>query len=153
MIDRDWIVAHIPHRGTMCLLDRVTGWDDAHIVCESDSHRRAGHPLAHAGRLGPAALIEYAAQAMAVHGALLAGDTPPPASGYLTSTRDVHWTRPRIDDIDAPLHIRAERLSGNAVTVLYRFEVCAAGERLAQGRASAVLDTAALGEPTRKEIR
>lgn len=145
MIDRDWIVAHIPHRGTMCLLDRVTGWDAAAIVCESDSHRRPGHPLAHAGRLGPAALIEYAAQAMAVHGALLAGDAPAPAAGYLTSARDVRWSRPRLDDLDAPLTIRAERLSGTPATVLYRFEICAAGERLAEGRVSAVLDTAALG--------
>jgi predicted hotdog family 3-hydroxylacyl-ACP dehydratase len=70
--------------GSMCLLERVLAWDAAHIHCLATSHTGAGHPLAHAGTLGMANGIEYAAQAMAVHGALLAGSETAPAAGFLT---------------------------------------------------------------------
>ena len=35
----------IPHRGAMCLLDRVENWDKDHIVCRTTSHRRPDNPL------------------------------------------------------------------------------------------------------------
>jgi hypothetical protein len=45
------------------------------------------NPLRAAGSLGVANAIEYAAQAMAVHGALLGGSDGAPQAGYLTSVR------------------------------------------------------------------
>ena len=66
------IARRIPHQGRMCLLDAVTEWDGAHIVCQASSHRASDNPLRAEGRLGAACGVEYAAQAMAVHGALLA---------------------------------------------------------------------------------
>ena len=68
--DRGWIEAHIPHQGRMCLLDEVRAWDQAGVECASRTHRAPDHPLRAHGRLGSACLLEYAAQAMAVHGAL-----------------------------------------------------------------------------------
>ena len=56
----------------MCLLDAVLDWDDARITCRATSHADPANPLRADGRLGAANGIEYAAQAMAVHGALLA---------------------------------------------------------------------------------
>jgi predicted hotdog family 3-hydroxylacyl-ACP dehydratase len=72
-LDRAWIEGHIPHQGRMCLLDEVIGWNSGSISCRSGSHRALDHPLRAHGRLGIACGIEYAAQAMAVHGALVAG--------------------------------------------------------------------------------
>jgi predicted hotdog family 3-hydroxylacyl-ACP dehydratase len=145
MMDKDWIEARIPHKGTMCLLDRVEHWTDDDIVCLTDSHRAPDNPLRAADRLGIVTLIEYAAQAMAIHGALLAGgEACAPTAGYLASARDVRWQRARLDDLTAPLRLRASRLSGNGVTVMYRFEAEAGGQLLASGRLSAILDIAAL---------
>jgi predicted hotdog family 3-hydroxylacyl-ACP dehydratase len=72
-LDRTWIEGNIPHHGRMCLLDEVIEWDALRIRCRSGTHRLADHPLRSRGRLGVACGIEYAAQAMAVHGALIGG--------------------------------------------------------------------------------
>ncbi len=52
---------------------RSLEWDAQHIRCRSATHRLPGNPLRSQGRLGAACGIEYAAQAMAVHGALANG--------------------------------------------------------------------------------
>jgi len=141
ILDRAWIAARIPHRGSMCLLDAVESWNDTEIVCRASSHRLANNPLRAERSLGIANGIEYAAQTMAVHGALLASDAAP-AAGFLTSVRDVHWQRARLDDVAGDLTVRAERISGNEVNVLYRFSVHAEGVILLCGRASVMLDAA-----------
>ncbi len=141
--DHAWIAAHIPHQGTMCLLDRVEQWDSGSIVCRASSHRAADNPLRAADRLGIAAGIEYAAQAMAVHGALLGGDESAPEVGYLTSVRDVSWLRRCLDDIGEDLVVSAERISGNDVTVLYSFSIAGGGSVLLSGRASVMLKVVA----------
>ena len=144
MLDRTWIAAHIPHQGTMCLLDAVLEWSEAAIVCRATSHADPVNPLRAAGRLGAAAGIEYAAQAMAVHGALIAGDDAPPRQGYLTSVRGVSLHAARLDDLPGTLEVRAERLMGDANHILYQFSVAHAGRCLLEGRAAVVLDAAAL---------
>jgi predicted hotdog family 3-hydroxylacyl-ACP dehydratase len=144
VLDRDWIAAHIPHQGAMCLLDAVLDWSDAAIVCRATRHADPAHPLRAEGRLGAAAGIEYAAQAMAVHGALIAGDNAPPRQGYLTSVRSVALHVARLDDLPGTLEVRAERLSGDGNHILYQFRLDHAGRCLLEGRAAVVLDAAAL---------
>lgn len=139
-LDHAWIAAHIPHHGCMCLLDTVNSWDEHHICCQALSHRLSDNPLRAEARLGVANGIEYAAQAMAVHGALLAGADDAPRAGYLTSVREVEFHVARLDDIAGPLDIVAERLSGNANTILYSFTLSAQGQTLLNGRASVMLD-------------
>ena len=132
----------------MCLLDAVTGWDGERIACRATSHADPANPLRADGRLGAAAGIEYAAQAMAVHGALLAGPADAgeaPRQGYLTSVRGVTLHVARLDQLPGELDVEAERLSGDGNTILYRFAVSHAGRCLVDGRAAVVLDAAALG--------
>ena len=139
-LDHAWIAAHIPHQGRMCLLDRVLDWDAQRIACAATSHRDEANPLRAAGRLGASSAVEYATQAMAVHGVLRAADGAPLGVGYLTSVRGVHLHVDRLDDAAAELRIEAERLSGDERLILYQFSVSAAGRWLAEGRASVVLD-------------
>ena len=139
--DRDWIAAHIPHAGTMCLLDAVLDWSPEAIRCRADSHRDADNPLRADGRLGAAAGIEYAAQAMAVHGALLAASGDRPRQGYLASVRGVDFYADRLDDLAGDLDIDAERLSGDGNNVLYQFAVRGDGRLLLAGRAAVILDS------------
>ncbi len=144
MLDRTAIAARIPHQGDMCLLDTVRDWNASTIQCTASSHRRADNPLRDAERLGIAAGIEYAAQAMALHGGLLADSSQPPRQGYLASVRSVNFHTLRLDDQPADLLVEAERLSGDANQVLYRFTVSAAGQPLLDGRAAVILDAGAL---------
>jgi predicted hotdog family 3-hydroxylacyl-ACP dehydratase len=124
----------------MCLLDAVTAWDDNNIVCATTTHRLRPHPLASAGgRLGALAGIEYAAQAMAVHGALLAGEGMPPRAGMLGSARGVECRVARLDDIALPLSVSAQCLSADGRSQLYSFEISANGRVLVSGRATVVL--------------
>ncbi len=140
-LDRTWIASRIPHKHRMCLLDGVVEWGEARVVCRATSHRDVDNPLRAHGRLGVACGIEYAAQAMAVHGALLAAEGAPPRIGYLTSVREVALHASRLDDVVEDLEIEALRHSGDGNNILYRFSVRAGHRALLDGRAAVVLDT------------
>ena len=144
-MNRDWIAAHIPHQNQMCLLDAVLHWTPEMIRCIATTHRAAGHPMRAFGRLGAACGIEYAAQAMAVHGALCAAANTPPVPGLLLSARDVTLHVARLDDIAADLTILATRTGGDDGLIAYRFEVRADDRLLLEGRAAVML--AAPGAP------
>ncbi|MBA3598990.1 MAG: hydroxymyristoyl-ACP dehydratase [Methylibium sp.] len=140
-MDHAGIAARIPHAGRMCLLDRLEAWSDTHIRCSATSHADAGNPMRSAsGLLAPCA-IEYAAQAMALHGALLRAPATLPSPGYLASVRSVACHVLRLDDVAGALQIEAERLAGDGGPVLYRFSVGdERGKVLVEGRATVVLD-------------
>lgn len=144
MIDADGIAALIPHGHDMALLARVRDWTPTRIVCEADSHRAANNPLALDGVLYALAGIEYAAQAMAVHGGLSGTVGVRPRSGYIASLRDVRFFRARLDEDPAPLTIEAEKLAGDGVSVMYRFSVKAPHGEILSGRAAVVLE----GDPS-----
>ena len=139
-LDHAWIEQHIPHKGRMCLLDAVVSWDATRIRCSSTSHLKADNPLRAHGRLGAACGIEYAAQAMAVHGALLGASQDRPRAGFLASVRDVEAQVARLDTLGGPLNVEAERLSGNDNNILYRFALRCDERLLLTGRATVMLD-------------
>jgi predicted hotdog family 3-hydroxylacyl-ACP dehydratase len=139
--DREWIAARIPHSGSMCLLDGVVEWDAQHVRCVATSHLNTDNPLRSKGRLAAVCAIEYAAQAMAVHGALVGdGEAKRPRVGMLTSVRGVRSYVDRLDALDAPLDIEAERIGGDENTVLYRFTVRCGDVQVIEGRAAVMLD-------------
>jgi predicted hotdog family 3-hydroxylacyl-ACP dehydratase len=138
-LDREWIESHIPHRGRMCLLDEVLSWDAVRIRCRATSHRLADNPLRAHGRLGAACGVEYAAQAMAVHGAIMAHVAGTQArAGLLTSVRNLVLRVSRLDDFDSDLIASAERLAGDEAGTLYEFTVASGGRELLSGRAGIV---------------
>jgi len=129
----------------MCLLDHVETWDKENITCRANSHRITDNPLRAHGQLGIACGIEYAAQAMAVHGALLApADSERPRVGYLVSVRGVSMHVSRLDDIAADLTITASCIMASESNMLYEFSVKAEGKTLLEGRAAVVLNADAL---------
>ena len=141
-LDRDGIARRIPHSGSMCLLDRLEAWDADAIHCTTASHAQAENPLRTASGLMAPNLIEYAAQAMALHGGLLAPEGAEPSAGFLASARNVRFAVARFDDVAGELHVHAQRLSGDVRQVLYAFAVKdARGQALAEGRAVVVLNT------------
>ena len=158
-MNRAWIEAHIPHRGRMCLLDEVLAWDAHHVRCSTGTHRAPDNPLRSHDRLGIASGIEYAAQAMALHGALQSAlqralqGAPTSAAlgantraasqvGLLASVRDVRLHVLRLDDIEADLLCEVTHLAGDDFTALYEFSLRDKDKALLVGRASVVLDAA-----------
>jgi predicted hotdog family 3-hydroxylacyl-ACP dehydratase len=133
----------------MCLLDEVLEWDANRILCRSSTHRDLDNPLRLNGTLGAACGIEYAAQAMAIHGALIATahaartaegshaasandevrvyptalKAPRPQVGYIASVRGVSLVASRIDDIAADLLATATRVHSDTSSALYEFVV------------------------------
>lgn len=139
------IATLIPHQGRMCLLDAVLDCSATQITCRATSHQQADHPLRSAGNgsalLSPVA-IEYAAQAMALHGALNAKPGVQGQPGFLASARNVRLQVPRLDDVPGALTVQVEHLAGDERQAMYRFALCDEGGRvLVDGRATVVLDT------------
>jgi predicted hotdog family 3-hydroxylacyl-ACP dehydratase len=145
-LDRHGIASLIPHSGPMCLLASLRHWDEQCITCAATNHRDPNHPLrTHSGLLA-SALIEYAAQAMALHGALIGrrnGQDVRP--GYLASVRGVQLDVLTLHDLPLAdpdeLRIAATRQAGDERQILYDFAVDHGGRRLADGRAAVVLNT------------
>src|SRR5260221_1645467 len=129
-LDRQWIEQHIPHKGRMCLLDEVLSWDATRIRCRSATHRSADNPLRLHGRLGIACGIEYAAQAMAVHGALRAAslslENP---GGLLASGRGLTMNVDRLADIGGSLLARGAPVPGDRTIGVYQFSLAYAARR------------------------
>jgi predicted hotdog family 3-hydroxylacyl-ACP dehydratase len=126
----------IPHTGTMCLLDRVDTFDDQRIVCRASSHRLLDNPLRHHDQLSVQAGIEYAAQAVAAHGSLLArqgGSTPSPRGGMIAVLTDIHWYTDRLDTFPAELIVMAEKLADLPQGLNYRFSLSAGQQCLLDG--------------------
>lgn len=142
LIDRAAIARLIPHAGAMCLLDAVLAWDETSIACRASSHRAADNPLAADGRLDAVCGVEYASQAMALHGSLQAGFNRP-AAGYLASVRDLVCSVDRLDLLADDLLVRAEMLLTEGARVIYRFDLGSAGAVVLAGRAAVVIDAAA----------
>jgi predicted hotdog family 3-hydroxylacyl-ACP dehydratase len=153
------IAKRIPHAGPMCLLERVIAWDATAIVCEAINHGDRAHPLSYEGVLDVNAAIEYAAQAMAVHGAVLgeleaaqSSNDGRPRVGYLASVREVRFGVTRLDDLPGPLRIEATRLHAEDTRVMYAFRVTHDGRLCAEGRAAVVMDAAGILD-TAEQVR
>ena len=135
MIGRDEILTLVPHAGRMCLIDRVSSWDPSQIHCEADSHRDPEHPLCHLGVLSAVHIIEYGAQAAAIHASLLSTDpTSANKAGMLVSVRDCELRVERFDDLLHALEIRARREAANVAALTYSFAASHRGVDLGRGR-------------------
>jgi predicted hotdog family 3-hydroxylacyl-ACP dehydratase len=137
------IASAVPHAGRMCLLERVIRWDEQSLTVATATHRDPANPLAHGGRLRAIHLCEYGAQAMAVHGGLLAtarGERARP--GLLVSLRDVVLACDFVEDLEGELVVEATRIHGGADAWQYDFRISHAGRLLAQGRATVSLASA-----------
>ena len=141
-LDHDAIARLIPHSGSMCLLAGMTRWSDTEIVCSATSHRDPRNPLRTArGLLSPCA-IEDAAQARALHGALVGRAAARAVGpGYLASARGVQLHLLRIDELSGELRIEVTRLAADDKQILYSFNVTHQGDPVADGRAAVVLNT------------
>lgn len=136
-LEKEELCSLIPHTGRMCLLEKVLDWSATGIVCSATSHTDPANPLRNGDRLACVHLLEYGAQAMAVHGGLLARTsrtTVPP--GYLAALRNVALHRNYIQDAGSPLIIQARMIASLTASFMYHFTVTAVDVPLASARAT-----------------
>ena len=84
----------IPHSEGMCLLESVTAYSNDEIVCQTQSHLLECNPLKSTGYLSKMHLIEYGAQAIAIHGGLIEKNkalVEVPKIGYIAMVKSVVW--------------------------------------------------------------
>ena len=140
MIGTEALRALIPHQGGMCLLDDVAAWDATSIHAIAQSHRDPVNPLRRDGQLAALHLCEYGAQAMAVHGGLLASAEGGRARpGLLVSLRAVELARDRVEDCEGALDVHAQMLHADTSGWQYAFRIEHRGATLASGRAAVML--------------
>jgi len=134
------IASLIPHQDGMCLLERVLEFDDARVRCTTTTHRDPANPLRRDGRLAAVHLCEYGAQAMAVHGGLLAQRAGTAAKpGLLVSLRAVTFTMEHVEHLPGELVVAAERLVESEASWQYAFRVTHDGVVVCEGRAAVMM--------------
>ena len=138
-MNREQIAALIPHTGPMCLLDEAITWDASHIHCRSSSHLAEQNPLHRRGQLAAVNLVEYAAQAAALHSGLQRQDAGDVRGGVLAGLRDVRLAPGDMQQIDEPLEIHAHREISSPLGMIYRFKVGTTTDVLASGQVTIIM--------------
>ena len=134
-LNSDDIEALIPHSGAMSLLSQVVSWDKDGITCLASSHRTLDNPLRNEGCLPSVCGVEYAAQVMAVHGALFGTEqNREPRPGYIALVKNLRLEVARLDDIDPDMTIKVNLLISDQDNYIYQFIILAEGRELMSGR-------------------
>ena len=136
----DDIRSLIPHGGSMCLLERIVTWGERGMTLATATHASPANPLRRLQKLHAIHLCEYGAQAMAVHGGLLARAAGAIAKpGLLVSLRDVVLSAEYIELLAGELLVEVVRLQAGAASLQYAFRVTHGNIELARGRAAVIV--------------
>lgn len=136
LINRQQLCDLIPHEGGMCLLDSVESWSEEQIICASSTHHKKDNPLTDGKRLDCVNAIEYGAQAVAIHGGLLAkqknGEIP--RSGFLVQVKALEFVDCDLSALPGALNILARKLHFEKSSMLYTINIKHNHHQLMQGR-------------------
>lgn len=134
MLDKAGIDRLIPHAGSMCLLDEVQQWDSERIVCISTSHFDSANPMLDDGRLGAAALVEYGAQAAAVHAGLIDAGIGDGRTALIGAIKALKIIRREVDPGVEVLVVAAQCVLNSNDGAIYQIEVGAADAPVIRAR-------------------
>ena len=132
----------LPHSGAMCLLDRVVTWDKQRICCRTNSHLSPANPLRVNGAVAGLCALEYAAQALALHGVLnrqqrtVSGDY---AAAYVVSSKQLIFAAGNLSDVSGSLIITAELTVWHEASAIYAISVSAGERSVLQGDLTVML--------------
>ena len=135
-LDRERIATLIPHAHAMMLLGCAERWDTNSILCRTLTHLDPANPLRRAGRLATICGLEYAFQATALHGALVAGAVAQ-AQRFVAAVRDVTLQIDRLDRPElGPLLVEAIVQHHESTGAIYALRLhSASGVPILSGRA------------------
>lgn len=121
------------------MISELVTWQETSIHCRSNRLGEASNPLCDSGVLTSVLLIEYAAQAAGIHGALLnAGgqhsqQRQQNQAAYIGSVKDIELLHPLVDN-NSPLDIYGECLMNNGAGAIYTISVQQQATLLLRGR-------------------
>lgn len=121
-LTRSDIAARIPHGEPMCMLDRVIAYSSDDIHCQSEQWASASHPLEAHEIIAPELLIEYAAQAAALHASLTQNNLGIMRPAYIGAIKNIELLD-SISDNQTPLDIFAQCLLSSAQGAIYQIRV------------------------------
>jgi len=127
----------LPHGDGMSLIDEVIALSETSITVRTLSHTRENNPLRQAGRLHACHLIEYAAQATAIHSALN-GSAEPGQLRVIGAVREM-----KLPDYDLagrlePIAVHCTLTAGNPAGAIYEFRIDHTCSNAAAGRLTLV---------------
>lgn len=118
-LNKDAIAEHIPHAGQMVLLDKCISYSKNGLSCLSLSHIDTSNPLRTENGLSATCGIEYAAQAIALHSALLNGGNT--GLGFLAICKNITFKLRYLDTITTEIQISVKYISGSAELGLLQY--------------------------------
>lgn len=130
------IEQRLPHSGKMCLLNEVIQSDETSLIAQAVSHLDIDNPLRINDTINTINGIEYAAQAMAVHGSLLSDR---PQAGYIASVRNIEIKIPTLPEQKQPLVISVEQIMSNENGFTYQFDISCEQQSLISGKITVFL--------------
>lgn len=134
LMDHAQIAELIPHGDSMCLLDEVIAWDTKQIHCRSHRFAQAANPLVDDdGQLATVLLIEYGAQAAAVHAALSQSNLGEKRPAYIGAVKDVEFYATIVDNSLA-LDVYAQCLLSSSQGAIYELVAQQGHTALVRGR-------------------
>lgn len=133
LLTRAEIAARIPHGEPMCMLDAVVSYDETNIECLSYQFAHASHPLDAKHQIAPELLIEYSAQAAALHASLNQKGLGSARPAYLGAIKEIELIAPVLEN-QTPLTISAECLLSSGHGAIYTVEVKQAEQIKMTGR-------------------
>lgn len=136
-MNRTELEAYLPHAGDMVLLDAVDAISPDAVACRASSHALASNPLRRGGVVPANAALEYAAQAIALHGRWRTRAEPSSKqAAFIAVLRHARWRRQPLSAAPAPLIVSARLLAELGESAHYAFEVTdALGAQIAAGEA------------------
>lgn len=111
----------IPHGESMSLLDRIVEWGDDFVVCATTSHQCSNNPLKFDGKLPSLCLVEYGAQAAAVHAAIVASRVDEQGKpAYVGNFKNIQCQRDNVDNDLPEIMVRAEKEASSSAGAIYQ---------------------------------
>lgn len=130
-LSRKAIEERLPHAGSMCLLDEITAVNKQTLTACAISHQDKLNPLMLDGKIATINGVEYAAQAMAVHGSFLSEKTQ---SGYIATVRNIELFTPYLPQNNLPLIINVEQLMSDKNGFTYQFQIQCKQQNIISGK-------------------
>lgn len=119
----------------MSLIDSVINWNEKGIECGTFSHKTGSNPMLKNGELSSFALIEYGAQAAAIHAGLNSNSLSSTKPAYVGAVKDFHFDQRSIPTAShSEMIVRAQCAIVNSGGAIYTFNVMMDGVQLVMGQ-------------------
>lgn len=132
------LAALLPHGAGMSLFDAVELCSDSKIIAHSTRHQATDYPFCDtdSNNISSILLVEYGAQAAALHARLNAEISPHEENQkiFIGSVRDLVLHLPEFQSSDGQLTITAELQFGDKNGAIYLFAATINDEPLAEGK-------------------